>query len=76
MTGRLKTRCIELLQRFVGEFQEVREYIIQWRLYRTDCLRQRKAKVTEEDVAAFMDPNRKISPTLHKPLSSMTNLSN
>ncbi|KAJ7043082.1 hypothetical protein C8F04DRAFT_1073632 [Mycena alexandri] len=48
LTGQLKGRCIELLQKFVGDFQE------------------RKAKVTEADIDAFMDPNRKIDPTYGK----------
>ncbi|KAF9457232.1 tryptophanyl-tRNA synthetase [Collybia nuda] len=48
LTGQLKARCIELLQDFVGDFQE------------------RKAKVTDDDVTAFMDPSRKIEPTMGK----------
>ncbi|KAJ7771591.1 hypothetical protein B0H16DRAFT_1410033 [Mycena metata] len=48
LTGQLKSRCIELLQKFVGDFQE------------------RKARVTEADIDAFMDPNRKIDPTFGK----------
>ena len=27
LTGQLKARCIEILQKFVGEFQEVRSFI-------------------------------------------------
>jgi len=48
LTGQLKAKCIELLQRFVGEFQE------------------RKSKVTDEDIKAFMDPHRMIEPTMGK----------
>ncbi|KAJ7722298.1 hypothetical protein DFH07DRAFT_289313 [Mycena maculata] len=45
LTGELKGKCIDLLQKFVGDFQE------------------RKSKVTEADIDAFMDSNRKINPT-------------
>jgi len=48
LTGQLKAKCIELLQRFVNDFQ------------------QRKAKVTEEEITAFMDHTRKIEPTMGK----------
>ncbi|KAJ7491228.1 hypothetical protein FB451DRAFT_1552724 [Mycena latifolia] len=48
LTGQLKAKCIELLQKFVGDFQD------------------RKAKVTEADIDAFMDQNRKIDPTFGK----------
>ncbi|KAG7086539.1 tryptophan--tRNA ligase [Marasmius oreades] len=48
LTGQLKARCIEVLQKFVGEFQE------------------RRAKVTEEDVTAFMDKLRMIDPSVGK----------
>ncbi|KAK1227578.1 tryptophan--tRNA ligase [Marasmius sp. AFHP31] len=48
LTGQLKARCIELLQTFVGEFQE------------------RRAKVTDKDVDAFMDKSRKIDPSVGK----------
>ncbi|KAJ7090350.1 hypothetical protein B0H15DRAFT_261115 [Mycena belliarum] len=48
LTGQLKGKCVELLQKFVGDFQE------------------RRAKVTDADVDAFMDPNRKIAPTFGK----------
>ncbi|KAF7359234.1 Tryptophanyl-trna synthetase [Mycena sanguinolenta] len=52
LTGQLKAKCIELLQKFVGEFQE------------------RKAKVTEADIDAFMDGNRKIDPTFGRSVQS------
>ncbi|KAJ6620253.1 tryptophanyl-tRNA synthetase [Mycena sp. CBHHK59/15] len=52
LTGELKGKCIELLQKFVGEFQE------------------RKAKVTDADINAFMDQNRKIDPTFGKSAKS------
>jgi len=42
LTGQLKARCIDVLQRFVGDFQE------------------RQAKITDEEISAFMDPKRKI----------------
>ncbi|KAK0481781.1 hypothetical protein IW261DRAFT_1472436 [Armillaria novae-zelandiae] len=48
LTGQLKAKCIETLQKFVADFQE------------------KRAKVTEETVSAFMDANRKIAPTLGK----------
>ncbi|KAF5386825.1 hypothetical protein D9615_001625 [Tricholomella constricta] len=48
LTGQLKAKCIELLQRFVVDFQE------------------RQSKVTDEEISAFMDPNRKIEPTIGK----------
>ncbi|KAK0456119.1 hypothetical protein EV421DRAFT_30613 [Armillaria borealis] len=48
LTGQLKAKCIEALQKFVGDFQE------------------KRAKVTDETVSAFMDANRKIAPTLGK----------
>ncbi|KAJ7632132.1 hypothetical protein FB45DRAFT_1026324 [Roridomyces roridus] len=48
LTGQLKAKCIELLQKFVADFQE------------------RRSKITEADVDAFMDPTRKIDPTLAK----------
>ncbi|KAF9001883.1 tryptophanyl-tRNA synthetase [Cyathus striatus] len=48
LTGQLKARCIELLQRFVADFQE------------------RRAKITDDVVDAFMDANRKINPTIGK----------
>jgi len=46
LTGQLKSKCIDILQKFVGDFQE------------------RKAKVTEDIIDAFMDQNRKIDPTV------------
>ncbi|KAJ6500601.1 tryptophanyl-tRNA synthetase [Mycena sanguinolenta] len=52
LTGQLKAKCIELLQKFVGDFQE------------------RKAKVTEADIDAFMDANRKIDPTFGRSAQS------
>ncbi|KAF8237720.1 tryptophanyl-tRNA synthetase [Tricholoma matsutake] len=52
LTGQLKAKCIDLLQRFVADFQ------------------QRKAKVTADDIKTFMDPNRKISPTMGQCLVS------
>ncbi|KAK0198790.1 hypothetical protein F5146DRAFT_1020985 [Armillaria mellea] len=48
LTGQLKAKCIEALQKFVRDFQE------------------KRAKVTEETVSAFMDANRNIAPTLGK----------
>ncbi|KAJ7702204.1 hypothetical protein B0H17DRAFT_1043164 [Mycena rosella] len=48
LTGQLKGKCIDLLQKFVGDFQE------------------RKAKVTEADIDAFMDKDRKIEATFGK----------
>ncbi|ESK94281.1 tryptophanyl-trna synthetase [Moniliophthora roreri MCA 2997] len=48
LTGQLKARCIEVLQKFVGDFQE------------------RKSKITEEQINAFMDKTRKIDPTVGK----------
>ncbi|KAK0465514.1 uncharacterized protein EV420DRAFT_1514695 [Desarmillaria tabescens] len=48
LTGQLKAKCIEALQKFVGDFQE------------------KRAKVTDETVSAFMDANRKIVPTMGK----------
>ncbi|PFH50693.1 hypothetical protein AMATHDRAFT_3769 [Amanita thiersii Skay4041] len=53
LTGQLKARCIEVLQKFVGEFQE------------------RRAKVTDSDIDAFMSANRKIDPTMSKPSPSV-----
>ncbi|KAJ6546964.1 hypothetical protein B0H19DRAFT_1163222 [Mycena capillaripes] len=52
LTGQLKSKCIELLQKFVGDFQE------------------RKAKVTDAEIDAFMDANRKIEPTMGSAQSS------
>ncbi|KAF8191453.1 hypothetical protein K438DRAFT_1906972 [Mycena galopus ATCC 62051] len=52
LTGQLKAKCIELLQKFVGDFQE------------------RKSKVTEADINAFMDANRKIDPTFGRSVQS------
>ncbi|KAG5646700.1 tryptophan--tRNA ligase [Asterophora parasitica] len=48
LTGQLKAKCIDLLQKFVASFQE------------------RQSKVTDADIAAFMDPTRKIEPTIGK----------
>ncbi|THV07999.1 tryptophanyl-tRNA synthetase [Dendrothele bispora CBS 962.96] len=48
LTGQLKAKCIEVLQKFVAEFQE------------------RRAKVTEEQINAFMDASRKIAPSMSK----------
>ncbi|KAG7450878.1 tryptophanyl-tRNA synthetase [Guyanagaster necrorhizus] len=48
MTGQLKAKCIEALQKFVAGYQERRE------------------KVTDEIVSAFMDANRKIVPIMGK----------
>ncbi|KAJ7118795.1 hypothetical protein C8R44DRAFT_789292 [Mycena epipterygia] len=52
LTGELKGKCIALVQKFVGDFQE------------------RKAKVTEADIDAFMDTNRKIELTYGKSTSA------
>lgn len=52
LTGELKKRCIEVLQKVVGDFQAVRVYAD-----------QRKAQVTDDVVNQFMDPARKIDPT-------------
>ncbi|KAK7449800.1 tryptophan--tRNA ligase [Stygiomarasmius scandens] len=46
LTGQLKAKCIELLQKFVTDFQE------------------RRAKITDEQVNAFMDSKRKIVPAM------------
>ncbi|KAK7049378.1 tryptophan--tRNA ligase [Paramarasmius palmivorus] len=48
LTGQLKAKCIEVLQKFVGDFQE------------------RKDKVTNEQIDAFMDKTRKITPSIGK----------
>lgn len=48
LTGQLKAKCIEILQRFVVEFQE------------------RRDKITDADIDAFMDASRKIDPTVQK----------
>ncbi|KAJ3516717.1 hypothetical protein NLJ89_g944 [Agrocybe chaxingu] len=50
LTGQLKAKCIQELQRFVSEFQE------------------RRARVTEEEINAFMDGTRKIMLTMSKPV--------
>ncbi|KAJ7581505.1 tryptophanyl-tRNA synthetase [Mycena floridula] len=51
LTGQLKAKCIELLQKFVAEFQE------------------RRAKVTNEEIASFMDSSRKITSEMAKPVA-------
>jgi tryptophanyl-tRNA synthetase len=66
LTGQLKGKCIELLQKFVGDFQEVSAYIILPVLFLLTLKSQRKAKVTEADIDAFMDSSRKIEPTFGK----------
>ncbi|KAF9787458.1 tryptophanyl-tRNA synthetase [Thelephora terrestris] len=50
LTGKLKARCIQVLQELVKGFQE------------------RRSKVTDAEVAKFMDASRKIDPALSKPL--------
>ncbi|KAF5372873.1 hypothetical protein D9758_001553 [Tetrapyrgos nigripes] len=52
LTGQLKAKCIDFLQKFVAEFQE------------------RRAKITDEQVNAFMDKNRIITPTMSKAKTS------
>ncbi|KAF9265766.1 tryptophanyl-tRNA synthetase [Marasmius fiardii PR-910] len=51
LTGQLKARCIDVLQKFVGGFQE------------------RRAKITEDEVNAFMDKTRKIEPSVRKDMN-------
>ncbi|KAL0580449.1 tryptophan--tRNA ligase [Marasmius crinis-equi] len=46
LTGQLKAKCIDILQKFVGEFQE------------------RRSKITDKEVDAFMDKSRKIDPSV------------
>jgi tryptophanyl-tRNA synthetase len=66
LTGQLKARCIKLLQEFTGAFQEVcygpSTYMGG---FINDCMQRRK-KVTDDEVKAFMDANRQIVPTLGK----------
>lgn len=66
LTGQLKAKCIELLQRFVGDFQEVKTPILSIFVCFSSRFLQRKAKVTDDDIKAFMDPNRKIESTMGK----------
>jgi len=49
LTGKLKARCIQVLQELVKGFQE------------------RRSKVTDAEVAEFMDASRKIDPSASKP---------
>ena len=61
----------EVLQKFVGDFQEVRRSLAtHFELALTSFLFQRRAKVTEQDVDAFMDKTRKIEPSIGKPVAS------
>jgi len=53
LTAHLKQKCFELLQQFVGEFQE------------------RRSKVTDAMVNAFMDSTRKIEPKMGKPVQPL-----
>ncbi|KIY61726.1 tryptophanyl-tRNA synthetase [Cylindrobasidium torrendii FP15055 ss-10] len=48
LTGQLKSQCIQVLQKFVADFQA------------------KRAQVTDEQVAAFMDGTRKITPVYGK----------
>ena len=68
LTGQLKARCIKVLQEFTGAFQEVLPqpcYVYNWHDLMTLVLQRRKM-VTDEEIKAFMDANRKIVPTLER----------
>ncbi|PWN53578.1 tryptophanyl-tRNA synthetase [Violaceomyces palustris] len=52
LTGELKKKCIAVIQKIVGDFQE------------------RKSKVTDDMVRAFMDPTRKIDSSAPEPGST------
>jgi tryptophanyl-tRNA synthetase len=70
LTGQLKAKCIQLLQNFVKDFQEVPIHYIFVRVSDPDGAFthfQRKAKVTDDDIRKFMDPTRKITPKFGKP---------
>ena len=66
MTGQLKARCIQVLQELVKGFQEVRTYTSLGKAI-SSGLPQRRSKVTDAEVATFMDASRKINPTVPKP---------
>ena len=65
LTGQLKARCVQVLQDLVKGFQEVRAYTSLGRAISSGFL-QRRSKVTDAEVATFMDASRKIDPTVPK----------
>lgn len=54
-----------MLQAFVKGFQEVCIYYLE-QIYGCSLCLQRKARITEADVDAFMDATRKIDPSFGK----------
>jgi len=66
LTGQLKARCIQVLQELVKGFQEVRAHTSLGKVISSGFL-QRRSKVTDAEVATFMDASRKIDPTIPKP---------
>lgn len=67
LTGQLKARCIRVLQDFVSDFQEVCRPLTSFHQFSSAWhVPQRKGKVTDADVDAFMNATRKIEPTFGK----------
>ena len=67
LTGELKAKCIKVLQEFVKNFQEVRPMSVLVYCTRADsAYPQSRAKITEEQINAFMDGSRQIIPTYGK----------
>lgn len=64
MTGELKKLCIEVLQKFVAQFQQVSPRLCA--LVELMCL-QNKAAISDDIVRSYMDPSRKIDPTMGRP---------
>lgn len=65
LTGQLKARCIQVLQELVKGFQEVSASTCT-DIVTSSIVLQRRSKVTDAEVAKFMDASRKIDPTLSK----------
>jgi tryptophanyl-tRNA synthetase len=75
LTSELKNLTIGMLQKFVKDFQEASRCSTPLCAYSPNVLtcinmrflcppKQRKAKVTDDIVKAFMDPNRAIDPSV------------
>lgn len=65
LTGQLKAKCISVLQAFVKNFQEVcSRFPFPCRKYEADVALKRRKQVSEDVLNAFMDPKRKIEPTI------------
>jgi tryptophanyl-tRNA synthetase len=66
LTGEMKKLCIEVMQKVVKDFQDVSRISLLKTAFRSNLTLefQKRALVTEEIVDYYMDPNRKIDPTV------------